>query len=364
MSGPLDGIAVVEVAVGVSDLGLGHAGGLPGRLLADLGATVTRVVGTEPVAIDADVPWGRVWHRDKRVVATDDAVRDRRPAAHRRRRLRLRRRGDRRGPRPRPRRPDRRQPRARLRPLPAEPHRGGRGRGLRPPRRGPSGVLHAARRPPTRPDAGRRAGQRHGDVVPADHLRARAAAPSGPHRRRRLGRHVPLRRSARHARLHDRPQRAGRAEDRVVLGGGILLPELPLPVRRRRAGADLVRRQGHVRQRHRGARRRAQRGGLLRRADERTPHRSGGAMEGRVRHPTSGGVDRTAAGRRRGVRARARTRRGAGRPAPGRDRARRHDRRRRPPRRARRSADRGPADRPGASRPAPCPTPDPGCWRA
>ena len=73
MSGPLDGVDVVEVAVGVSDLGLGHAGGLPGRLLADLGATVTRVVGTEPVAIDADVPWGRVWHRDKRIVRTDDA---------------------------------------------------------------------------------------------------------------------------------------------------------------------------------------------------------------------------------------------------------------------------------------------------
>ena len=42
---PLHGVRVVEVAVGVSDLGLGHAGGVPGRLFADLGATVTRVVG-------------------------------------------------------------------------------------------------------------------------------------------------------------------------------------------------------------------------------------------------------------------------------------------------------------------------------
>jgi crotonobetainyl-CoA:carnitine CoA-transferase CaiB-like acyl-CoA transferase len=71
-AGPLDGIRVVEVAVGVGDLSLGHAGGVPGRLLADLGAGVTRIVGASPAAIDADVPWGRVWHRDKEVVATDD----------------------------------------------------------------------------------------------------------------------------------------------------------------------------------------------------------------------------------------------------------------------------------------------------
>ncbi|HEX5945576.1 MAG TPA: CoA transferase [Acidimicrobiales bacterium] len=67
-AGPLDGVRVLEVAVGVSDLGLGHAGGVPGRLFADLGATVTRVVG--PAApIDAEVSWGRVWHRGKEVVA-------------------------------------------------------------------------------------------------------------------------------------------------------------------------------------------------------------------------------------------------------------------------------------------------------
>jgi crotonobetainyl-CoA:carnitine CoA-transferase CaiB-like acyl-CoA transferase len=72
VSRPLDGIRVVEAAVGVSDLGLGHAGGVPGRLLADLGASVTRVVGPSPPPIDADVPWGRVWHRGKDVVRTDD----------------------------------------------------------------------------------------------------------------------------------------------------------------------------------------------------------------------------------------------------------------------------------------------------
>ena len=72
MTGPLAGLSVVEVAVGASDLGLGLAGGLPGRLFADLGATVTRVVATTAPGIDADVPWGRVWHRGKETVATDD----------------------------------------------------------------------------------------------------------------------------------------------------------------------------------------------------------------------------------------------------------------------------------------------------
>ena len=78
-----------------SDLGLGHAGGVPGMLLADLGATVTRVVGTEPVG-----------DRRRRAVGTGVAPRqadrrhrrrrrDRRPPARRRRRPRLRRRGDR-----------------------------------------------------------------------------------------------------------------------------------------------------------------------------------------------------------------------------------------------------------------------------
>jgi crotonobetainyl-CoA:carnitine CoA-transferase CaiB-like acyl-CoA transferase len=72
VTAPLDGVRVVEVAVGVSDLGLGHAGGVPGRLLADLGAAVTRIVGPTSPAIDADVPWGRVWHRGKHLVRTDD----------------------------------------------------------------------------------------------------------------------------------------------------------------------------------------------------------------------------------------------------------------------------------------------------
>jgi crotonobetainyl-CoA:carnitine CoA-transferase CaiB-like acyl-CoA transferase len=69
---PCAGLTVVELAVGVSDLGFGPAGGLPGKLLADLGASVIRIVGTAPVPIDADVSWGKAWHRGKKVIATDD----------------------------------------------------------------------------------------------------------------------------------------------------------------------------------------------------------------------------------------------------------------------------------------------------
>jgi crotonobetainyl-CoA:carnitine CoA-transferase CaiB-like acyl-CoA transferase len=71
---PLAGLSVVEVAVGCSTLGLGLAGGMPGMILADLGATVVRVVGTTEPAIDEGVAWSRAWHRDKRVVETDDRV--------------------------------------------------------------------------------------------------------------------------------------------------------------------------------------------------------------------------------------------------------------------------------------------------
>jgi crotonobetainyl-CoA:carnitine CoA-transferase CaiB-like acyl-CoA transferase len=69
---PCAGLTVAELAVGVSDLGLGLAGGLPGRLLADLGASVVRITGPAPAPIDAGVSWGRAWHRGKRVVATGD----------------------------------------------------------------------------------------------------------------------------------------------------------------------------------------------------------------------------------------------------------------------------------------------------
>jgi crotonobetainyl-CoA:carnitine CoA-transferase CaiB-like acyl-CoA transferase len=76
---PLAGIRVVELAVGVSDLGLGLAGGLPGKLLGDLGASVVRITArsghaNDSPAIDDGVPWGEAWHRDKKTIATDDAT--------------------------------------------------------------------------------------------------------------------------------------------------------------------------------------------------------------------------------------------------------------------------------------------------
>ena len=41
-------------------------------ILSDLGASVTRVVSSTPMPIDSGVPWGRAWHRDKRLIKTDD----------------------------------------------------------------------------------------------------------------------------------------------------------------------------------------------------------------------------------------------------------------------------------------------------
>lgn len=72
MNHPLEGFGVVELAVGVTDLGLGLAGGVPGMLFAQLGASVTRVVGTTPEPLDGSLEWATVWHRDKTIVRTDD----------------------------------------------------------------------------------------------------------------------------------------------------------------------------------------------------------------------------------------------------------------------------------------------------
>jgi crotonobetainyl-CoA:carnitine CoA-transferase CaiB-like acyl-CoA transferase len=71
-SGPCAGLNLVEVVAGTSELGLGLAGGLPGMMLADLGAEVVRVVDRTPQGLDESLTWGRAWHRDKRIVATDD----------------------------------------------------------------------------------------------------------------------------------------------------------------------------------------------------------------------------------------------------------------------------------------------------
>ena len=66
---------MVEVAVGTSDLGLGLVAGVPGSMLSDLGASVTRVVGAPAPGIDEHLHWGRAWHRDKEVVTESDPLR-------------------------------------------------------------------------------------------------------------------------------------------------------------------------------------------------------------------------------------------------------------------------------------------------
>jgi crotonobetainyl-CoA:carnitine CoA-transferase CaiB-like acyl-CoA transferase len=69
---PCAGLSVVEVAAGTSDLGLGLAAGIPGVILADLGASVTRVVLGDAPDIDSHLPWRRAWHRDKSVLHEHD----------------------------------------------------------------------------------------------------------------------------------------------------------------------------------------------------------------------------------------------------------------------------------------------------
>ena len=55
---PCEGLLVVEVAAGTSDLGLGLAAGVPGMILGHLGARVQRVVGSCSPGIDEGVRWG------------------------------------------------------------------------------------------------------------------------------------------------------------------------------------------------------------------------------------------------------------------------------------------------------------------
>ncbi len=69
---PLAGLRVLEVATGVSAVGAGLATSLPGTLLRDFGAEVTRVRSATPLSLDEGVEWARVWDRDKHIVEVDD----------------------------------------------------------------------------------------------------------------------------------------------------------------------------------------------------------------------------------------------------------------------------------------------------
>ncbi len=289
---PLAGLSVVEVAVGCSDLGLGLAGGVPGMVLADLGANVVRVVGSTEPAIDEELAWGRAWHRDKRV------VRHRRPsrrfwgcsATPMSRWSTGARRSSRAGGSAtrtwQPLNPSLVYARCR-------PSRTARGTvedfGLLVEAR--RGILHAAGRSPPGPDLRRRPGVGWRGGAPAERLGAGPPAPPGAGRGRGMGRDVPLRRDALHPRLHDRALRTGAGRGRELLGEGLHLPQLPLPVRRRRADPGVVRRQGNVRQAHRGPGRRAEPGGVLPGPGDRRAQRArrrGGGRCSSARPGTSG----------------------------------------------------------------------------
>jgi crotonobetainyl-CoA:carnitine CoA-transferase CaiB-like acyl-CoA transferase len=69
---PLGGLRVVEVNLGLSDVGAGAAIGLPGSLLRDLGADVTRVEYARRSTLDTGVEFRGIWNRDKSVVQVDD----------------------------------------------------------------------------------------------------------------------------------------------------------------------------------------------------------------------------------------------------------------------------------------------------
>lgn len=68
----LAGLRVVEVALGVSAVGAGLAGSLPGSLLRDLGADVVRVRSRRRPTLDAGVESARGWDRGKEIVEVDD----------------------------------------------------------------------------------------------------------------------------------------------------------------------------------------------------------------------------------------------------------------------------------------------------
>jgi crotonobetainyl-CoA:carnitine CoA-transferase CaiB-like acyl-CoA transferase len=72
---PLAGVGVVEVSLGVSVVGAGMAASLPGALMRDLGAEVTRVESSERFSLDAGVEYERAWNRGKHVerLATEAA---------------------------------------------------------------------------------------------------------------------------------------------------------------------------------------------------------------------------------------------------------------------------------------------------
>ncbi len=71
---PLAGVRVVEVALGTSVVGAGMAASLPGALLRDFGAEVTRVQSVHKSTLDAGVEYARAWDRGKMLIESEDST--------------------------------------------------------------------------------------------------------------------------------------------------------------------------------------------------------------------------------------------------------------------------------------------------
>jgi crotonobetainyl-CoA:carnitine CoA-transferase CaiB-like acyl-CoA transferase len=69
---PLEGIRVVELAIGTSVVGAGLAASLPGALLRDFGAEVTRITAGGHLTLDEGVEFTRVWDRGKEIIDVSD----------------------------------------------------------------------------------------------------------------------------------------------------------------------------------------------------------------------------------------------------------------------------------------------------
>src|SRR6516165_5747460 len=69
---PLAGIRVVELALGTSVVGAGLAASLPGALLRDFGAEVTRITTRTRPTLDQGVEFARVWDRGKEIIDLGD----------------------------------------------------------------------------------------------------------------------------------------------------------------------------------------------------------------------------------------------------------------------------------------------------
>ena len=66
--GPLTGVRVVEVSLGMSEVGAGMAASVPGALFRDFGADVVRVQSSRRSTLDTGVEFSRVWDRGKEIV--------------------------------------------------------------------------------------------------------------------------------------------------------------------------------------------------------------------------------------------------------------------------------------------------------